>query len=253
MPEPFSTVVIPTYNEAENIEALLRELLALPENLRVVVVDDNSPDGTGDLVDRAAADSDRVVPLHRPGKQGMGTAHIAGFRKAMEMGSRLILSMDADFSHSPRHIPAMIQQMAGADLCIGSRYVWGGGVVGCSPWRIALSRGANLFARTMLGLKAHDCTAGFRCYRHAVLESLDLDTVFSDGYSFLIELLYRAQRRGFSVAEVPILFENRKLGASKISRGEILKAMYTVVRLRWPKLPWGRLPWGRRSAAAAGR
>lgn len=241
MPSPFATVVVPTYNEAENIEALVTELLALPQSPWIIVVDDNSPDGTDAILDRLGAASERVIPIHRPGKLGLGTAHIAGFKRALEIGSEFILSMDADFSHSPRYVPGLLGRMADADLCIGSRYVRGGGAAGCSRARVALSRWANMFARALLGLQATDCTAGFRCYRRDVLESIDLDSIFSNGYSFLIELLHRAQQRGFRVAEVPILFENRRRGTSKISRKEIAKAMYTVLRLRWPGLPWERL------------
>jgi dolichol-phosphate mannosyltransferase len=240
MPDELSSVVIPTYNEAENIRTLVGLLLDLPCDLRVIVVDDNSPDGTGRIVDELAASDSRVVPVHRPGKMGLGTAHIAGFHKALDMGSTLVLSMDADLSHPPSAVPALIAKMAEVDLCIGSRYVRGGGAVGCTGIRRALSYGANGFARVLLGLHAHDCTAGYRCYRRVVLETVGLDSVFSNGYSFLIELLYRAQRQGYRIGETPIIFENRRLGASKISRGEILKAMYTVLRLRWPGLPWDR-------------
>lgn len=233
-------VVIPTYNEAENIEPLVARLLALPLPLRVIVVDDNSPDGTGDIVDRLAAADGRVIPIHRPAKLGLGTAHIAGFRRALADGAQVIVSMDADFSHDPRYIPAMVDRMGACDLVIGSRYVRGGGTRFCTLPRKLLSWGANAFAKAMLGLRARDCTAGFRCYRREVLERVGLDEIFSEGYSFLIEMLYRTQRLGYRVGEVPIIFENRRRGASKVSRREIYRALYTVLRLRFRRLPWER-------------
>ncbi len=245
------TVVVPTYNEAENIEPLVRQLLALPLDLRVIVVDDNSPDGTGEIVDRLAAEDARVRPLHRPGKLGLGTAHIAGFKQALQEGASLVLSMDADFSHNPRYVPSMVEKMRECDLVIGSRYVRGGGTRHCTLPRRVLSWGANAFAKVALGLRARDCTAGFRCYRREVLERVGLDQIFSEGYSFLIEMLFRAQHLGYRIGEVPITFENRQRGASKISKKEILKAVYTVLRLRFHWLPWDRwVAWYRRRRAA---
>lgn len=242
-------VVIPTYNEAENIEPLVARLLALPLPLHVIVVDDNSPDGTGDIVDRLAAADGRVIPIHRPAKLGLGTAHIAGFRRALADGAQVIVSMDADFSHDPRYIPAMVDRMGECDLVIGSRYVRGGGTRYCTLPRRVLSWGANALARIMLGLRARDCTAGFRCYRREVLERVGLDEIFSEGYSFLIEMLYRTQRLGYRVGEVPIIFENRRRGASKVSRREIYRAVYTVFRLRFRRLPWER--WAARRGEGA--
>jgi glycosyltransferase involved in cell wall biosynthesis len=232
------TVIIPTYNEQENIEMLEAQLLALPTRAHVIVVDDNSPDGTGAIADRLAAESDgRVQVIHRPGKLGLGTAYIAGFKRALAERADLICTMDADFSHNPRYIPAMVDKVSqGHDLVIGSRYVPGGGASGCTFGRELLSWGANAFARTMLGLHAHDTTAGFRCYRREVLASLDLDEIKASGYSFLIEMLYGVQRRGWRVGEVPIIFENRRLGTSKISRDEIIKAVGTVLRLAWARI-----------------
>lgn len=232
------TVIVPTYNERENIEALLGQLFGLPLELNVVVVDDNSPDGTGALADAWAATSGgRLAVIHRPGKLGLGTAYVAGFKHALAAGADFICTMDADFSHNPRYIPAMLEKaVAGYDLVIGSRYVRGGGTRGCTLPRILLSWGANAFARLMLGLRAHDTTAGFRCYRRAVLESVGIDEIRSSGYSFLIEMLYRTQRRGWRVGEVPIIFDNRRLGTSKISQSEILRAMQTVLRLAWARL-----------------
>lgn len=226
-------VIVPTYNEKENLERLVTQLLALPVPVEVIVVDDHSPDGTGVIADRLADENPgRVHVVHRAGKLGLGTAYIAGFHQAIALHSDLIVTMDADFSHPPSAIPAMVNKMGeGYDLVIGSRYVPGGKAVECTLPRKILSWGANAFARFMLGLKAHDATAGFRCYRREVLESIDLDQVFSNGYSFLMEMLYKVQRKGWKVGEVPIVFLNRQHGTSKISRNEIYKALYTVLRL----------------------
>jgi len=228
-----TAVIVPTYNEKENVETLVTQLLALPVALRVIVVDDHSPDGTGEIADRLALEnSGRVDVIHRAGKLGLGTAYIAGFKQALAGGADLICTMDADFSHNPRYIPSLVDKIGqGYDLVIGSRYVRGGGASGCTFDRKLLSWGANAFARTVLSLNAHDTTAGFRCYRRAVLEGLGLDEIKASGYSFLIEMLYRVQRQGWRVGEVPIIFENRRLGTSKVSRGEITKALGTVLRL----------------------
>jgi len=231
-----NAVIVPTYNEKENVRLLVEQLLALPIEVHVIVVDDNSPDGTGVIADELAAGNPRVRVIHRPGKLGLGTAYIAGFKAALSMGAERILTMDADFSHHPRYVPHLVARSRDADLVIGSRYVRGGGTRSCTLPRKALSWGANAFTKMVLWLQAMDCTAGFRCYRREVLESIDLDTIFSNGYSFLIEMLYRVQRRGWRVAEVPIIFENRLRGASKISRQEILRAMYTVLRLGTERL-----------------
>lgn len=232
--EDLSTVVIvPTYNEADNIDDLITQLLALPQNLGVIVVDDNSPDGTGDKADQwALQEPGRVHVVHRPGKLGLGTAYIAGFRLALEeLDSSRVMTMDADFSHNPRFIPAMIELSQGKDVVIGSRYVSGGGSMNCTWKRIWLSKIANFVARGALGLQARDTTAGFRLYRREVLESIPLDQVFSSGYSFLVEMLFMCQRRGWDIGEVPIIFEDRRKGTTKISRNEVIKAQYTVARL----------------------
>ena len=232
------TVIVPTYNESENIKALVTQLLALPTGILVIVVDDNSPDGTGDIADRLAEENPgRIEVIHRAGKLGLGTAYIAGFQRALARGAGLICTMDADFSHNPRYIPDMVAKIdQGYDLVIGSRYVPGGGTSGCTFDRKLLSWGANAFARTVLGLRAHDTTAGFRCYRREVLESVQLDEIKASGYSFLIEMLHRVRRRGWQVGEVPIIFENRRLGTSKISQDEVIRAMGTVLRLGWARL-----------------
>jgi len=233
-------VIVPTYNEAENIERLVEQILEQPAPLHVVVVDDNSPDGTGCLADALAARHDRVQVIHRAAKLGLGTAYIAGFRRAIEGGYGYAITMDADFSHNPAYLPDLLAMMTRCDLAIGSRYVPGGATTGWPLPRKTLSWGANTFARLVLGLKAHDCTAGFRCYKVGVLQAIELDTIFSSGYSFLVEMVTRCERRGFAVGEIPITFDNRRLGSSKISRREILKSVYTVFRLRFSWLPWDR-------------
>ncbi len=224
-------VILPTYNERENIARLVPDLLALPNGVHILIVDDNSPDGTGQLADEFSSKHERVHVIHRAGKLGLGTAYIAGFKYALEVGFDCILTMDADYSHQPQYVPGLIAGIQSADLVIGSRYVSGGCVVDSPLARRLLSRGANLFARLVLGLHTRDCTTGFRCYRREVLESMDLDAIFSDGYSFLIETLYIVQQAGWKVTEVPIQFKDRRQGVSKISRAEIFKALYTVVRL----------------------
>lgn len=225
-------VIVPTYNEADNLDELITQLLDLPVHLGVIVVDDNSPDGTGDLADQwAAREPERVFVVHRPGKMGLGTAYIAGFRHAFALKAARIMTMDADFSHNPRYIPAMITLSEKKHVVIGSRYVPGGGAVNCTWKRVLLSKGANLFARTLLGLRARDATAGFRLYRREVLQSIPLDQIFSSGYSFLVEMLFLCQRRGWQIGEVPIVFEDRRKGTTKISRQEVFKAQYTLLRL----------------------
>jgi len=235
---PSIAVVVPTYNERENIESLVIQVLALPIDASVIIVDDDSPDGTGVIADRLAEEHPgRLEVVHRSGKLGLGTAHVAGFEQALSKDVELICTMDADFSHNPAYIPEIVERICqGYDLVIGSRYVEGGGTAGCTTSRKLLSWVANFFARATLGLSVHDATAGFRCYRREVLEEVDIGTIRADGYSFLIEMLYRVQRMGWQVGETPILFENRRQGVSKISRDEILKAVWTVVRLAGTRL-----------------
>ena len=230
-------VIVPTYNERDNIDILLDELLSLPVKVSVINVDDNSPDGTGEASDAwAVRYPDRVQVVHRAGKLGLGTAYIAGFKRAFEADFDRIMTMDADFSHHPRYIPSLIDLSRERDLVIGSRYVPGGGTLNCSARRKALSRGANTFAKVMLGLRAKDCTAGFRCYRREVLQAIDLDSIRSNGYSFLIEMIFYVQRRGFTIGEVPIIFEDRRRGTSKISQNEVFRALQTVERLSVQRL-----------------
>jgi dolichol-phosphate mannosyltransferase len=224
-------VIIPTYNEKENITDLVTRILALDIGASVIIVDDNSPDGTGQIAAALAEQDPRVSVIHRSGKLGLGTAYIAGFHQGLAQGADCLLTMDADFSHDPSYIPALVTLANHFHITIGSRYVPQGGVRNWELRRRFLSWGANAFARTLLGLKARDCTAGFRCYHREVLENIDLDTIFSSGYSFLVEMLFRCQRKGFTVGEIPIIFANRERGQSKISQREIYKAMYTVMRL----------------------
>lgn len=226
-------VIIPTYNEADNIIQLVEEVLSLPVEVGIIVVDDNSPDGTGRMADELAlVHPGRIYVVHRSGKLGLGTAYAAGIRLAMdELKAARIMTMDADFSHLPGYIPAMIGLSRERHIVIGSRYVPGGGTVKWPFWRKLLSWGANAVSRTMLGLQAHDTTAGFRLYHRQVLERVPPESILSSGYSFLVEMLFNCEKQGFQVGEVPILFEDRKRGESKISSNEIVRAMMTVFRL----------------------
>ena len=247
-------MIVPTYNEAENIETLVRQLRALPGDIHVLIVDDNSPDGTGQLADQLAQQDRGVQVLHRPGKLGLGSAYTAGFKSGLRQGYTFLCTMDADFSHDPALLPSLLTKAGqGYDLVIGSRYVAGGQIVGSTPARQWLSYSANWLAHTILGVNARDCTAGFRCYRYQVLETIDLDAIFSSGYSFLIEMAFYCQQAGFRIGEVPITFVNRRMGTSKISKNEIYKAFYTLIRLRTNALPWQQMDelyhrrWGRKA------
>ncbi len=225
-------LVIPTYNERDNIEKLCLEILDAVPGIQIVVVDDNSPDGTGDLLDAMSRQHPSIRPIHRPAKLGLGTAHIAGFNYALDNDACIILTMDADFSHQPRHLPKIIAAARTADVVIGSRYTNEGATVNF-PWhRRFISKGANLFAKRMLHLYALDCTSGYRAYRAQVLRSIDLKSIFSNGYSFLVEILYRCQEAGFEIVESPIEYVARVQGLSKISRSEIVNAFITIFRLK---------------------
>lgn len=229
-------VIIPTYNERENIVDLVHQILALPIDIQIIIVDDNSPDGTGKIADELAAKLPAVSVIHRPGKLGLGTAYIAGFKKGLAEGAERLITMDADFSHDPSYIPELVALANYYHITIGSRYVPEGGVLNWERHRRFLSWSANAFARTALSLKARDCTAGFRCYHREVLLNIELDRIFSNGYSFLVEMIFKCQRKGFTVGEIPIIFANRQRGKSKISQREIYKAMYTVLRLAVSRL-----------------
>ncbi|HEX9374600.1 MAG TPA: polyprenol monophosphomannose synthase [Roseiflexaceae bacterium] len=227
------TVVVPTYNERENIGALIPRVLDLPR-FRVLVVDDNSPDGTAGVVADLARAEPRVGLLSRPGKQGLGTAYIAGFRRALAEGAQFIFEMDADFSHDPGYLPELLAAAETRyDLALGSRYVRGGGTVHWGALRQMISRGGNIYARVILGLPVMDATGGYRGYRRRVLETVDLDRIRSNGYSFQIEMVYRTLRAGFQIGEVPIVFPDRRVGQSKMSRRIVLEALVTVWRLRF--------------------
>lgn len=227
-------VCIPTYNESENLDAIARAVLAADSRLDILVVDDSSPDGTGAIADRLAAANDRVHVLHRAGKEGLGRAYLDAFRWALERPYRYVLEMDADFSHDPKYLPAFLDEAeAGTDLVLGSRYVEGGGTVNWGLLRKIVSRGGSLYARSVLGLRIRDLTGGFKCFRRRVLESIDLSQIHSTGYAFQIELTYRALKKKFKVKEIPIIFEDRRVGHSKMSRRIMLEALTLVWKLRF--------------------
>ncbi len=228
-------LVLPTYNEAENVEEIVAAAVsALPQGSRVLVVDDGSPDGTGEIADRIAAAEPAVEVLHRTVKEGLGPAYIAGFRHALGAGAGLVLEMDADFSHDPADLPRLIAAVqGGADFAIGSRYVAGGGVAGWTAGRKLISRGGSAYARLLLGVDVRDLTGGFKCFRREVLEAIDLGTVESKGYAFQVEMTYRALRSGFRVVEVPIVFHDRRAGDSKMSRRIVAEAAWRVPLLRY--------------------
>ncbi len=226
-------VIIPTYNELENLLPICRAALDASPRVEVLVVDDNSPDGTGQRADELAAKEPRVHVLHRAKKEGLGRAYLAGFAWGLERDYALICEMDADFSHDPKNLPRFFAEIeGGADLVLGSRYVKGGGTVNWGVGRKLISRGGSLYARTVLGLKVRDLTGGFKCFKRETLRALALESVQSTGYSFQIELTYRAVRRGLKVVEVPILFEDRRVGQSKMSKKIFLEAAKMVWKLR---------------------
>lgn len=230
MPMPRAVICLPTYNERENLPRVLDALE--PFGAEVLVIDDNSPDGTGDLADRLA-DRDWVSVLHRERKEGLGPAYLAGFRRALSGDAEYVLEMDADLSHDPEAVPRLIEACVnGADVALGSRYVEGGGTENWGRGRRLVSAGGSLYARTLLGVDIRDLTGGFKCFRRAVLEQIDLEAVTSKGYAFQIELTYRALRAGFRVVEVPIVFVDRTHGTSKMSRTIFLEAVARVPLLR---------------------
>jgi dolichol-phosphate mannosyltransferase len=227
-------VILPTYNEAENLERIASAVLEqLPASGRVLIVDDNSPDGTGEIADRLADSSESIEVLHRERKEGLGPAYLAGFHVALDSGAELIIEMDADFSHDPAYLPTLIEATENADLAIGSRYVPGGGVTDWGPMRRFISRGGSRYARAVLGLPVRDLTGGFKCFRRRVLETINLDTIEARGYAFQVETTYRALRAGFRVVEVPIVFRDRREGNSKMSRAIIAEAMWRVPAMRF--------------------
>jgi dolichol-phosphate mannosyltransferase len=226
-------ICLPTYNERENLEPMVRALRALPlDDLHVLVIDDNSPDGTGEIADRLAADDDQVHVLHRERKEGLGPAYLAGFRRALELGAELVFEMDCDFSHDPADVPRLATATEDADLVLGSRYVKGGAVGNWGFVRRVISRGGSLYAQVLLQLGIRDLTGGFKCYRRAVLEQIDLDAITSLGYAFQIETTYRTLRAGFRVVEIPIRFIDREVGGSKMSKVIVVEAVWKVPLLR---------------------
>jgi dolichol-phosphate mannosyltransferase len=230
-------LVIPTYNEAENVAPIVRAVAQemtriAPGEHRILIVDDNSPDGTGTLADEIAQELEVVEVMHRSNKDGLGRAYIAGFEHALAGGAELVVEMDADFSHDPKHLGALLAAAEDADLVLGSRYVAGGAVRNWGVLRKLISRGGSMYARAVLGINVRDLTGGFKCIRRVVLETIDLKSLRADGYVFQIEVTYRAIRSGFRVREVPILFVDRTAGASKMSSMIALEAMLLVPRLR---------------------
>lgn len=233
-------VVTPTYDERDNLEPFLKGLFEHAPEVNVLIVDDASPDGTGELADAIAARDPRVRVVHRPGKMGIGSAYLQAFQWGLDEGYEVLVEMDTDLSHDPRHLPAMLAALRNADVVIGSRNVPGGGVEGWGPGRHLLSKGGSLYSRTLLGLRVRDLTSGFKAFRREVLQAIDLDQVQSEGYSFQIELTYRAVQKGFRVAEVPIVFVDRRAGQSKMSRRIFVEAVLMVPKLRLDAL-LGRL------------
>jgi dolichol-phosphate mannosyltransferase len=233
--DSFPVVIIPTYNEAANIGALLEAVLTLPARFHVLVIDDHSPDGTAGVVQDCQARAEyqgRIHLLERPGKLGLGTAYLKGFAWALERGYPKICEMDADFSHKPEDLPRLLEAAEGAGLAVGTRYMPGGGCEGWSRLRLILSRTANLYARIVTGIPLRDLTGGFKCYRREALAALRLPDIRSEGYAFQIETTAHVVRAGFKAAEVPIVFQERLHGKSKLSRGIVWEAIWTVLRLR---------------------
>ena len=231
-------LILPTYDEAENVEAFVAAARGkLPGSAQMLIVDDNSPDGTGEIADRLAEEHENVSVLHRPRKEGLGPAYVAGFRRALAGGAGLVLEMDSDFSHDPAYLPRLLDAAERADLVIGSRYVPGGGVSEWGALRRAISRGGSTYARLVLGVDVHDLTGGFKCFRREVLEAIDLDTIQARGYAFQVEMTYRAIQRGFKVVEVPIVFRDRQAGSSKMDRSIVAEAVWRVPLLRFSGRP----------------
>jgi dolichol-phosphate mannosyltransferase len=225
-------VIIPTYNESDNIERIVPIVLEKDPSIHVLIVDDNSPDGTGRIADSMSRENDRILVIHRQSKAGLGTAYLTGFKFALQKGYDLIFEMDCDFSHDPKYLPHFLQAIREADLVLGSRYISGVNVINWPMSRLLLSYFANVYSRIITGLKVKDATGGFKCFRRQVLEAIELDRVKSNGYSFQIEMSYRAWKKGFRIKEIPIVFEDRKEGQSKMSKKIVREAIWMVWRLR---------------------
>lgn len=233
MPQPQRALIIfPTYNERDNIEKIVHAVLPLDPRIHVLIVDDNSPDGTGEVADRLAEELDKVTVLHRPGKAGLGKAYIAGFKWAIERKFDFVIEMDADFSHSPEYLKDFLREIQNHDLVIGSRYISGVNVINWPMGRLLLSYYANVYTRIITGLPLRDATGGFKCFRREVLEAIDLDEVRSTGYSFQIEMSMRAWKKGFRITEIPIIFYDRVAGQSKMSKKIMREAIWMVWALR---------------------
>jgi dolichol-phosphate mannosyltransferase len=228
-------IIIPTYNERENITAIVEEVFRYAPQADILIIDDHSPDGTGEIADSLRERFPNIFTLHRPGKMGLGTAYVLGFKYALEHGYDLAFEMDADFSHDPRYLPDFFARIQEADLVIGSRYIPGGDTPNWSLLRRFISGGGNIFARIMLGLPVKDATAGYRCYRREVLTALDLDGITSQGYAFQVEMAYQTLQKGFRVREIPIIFVDRRVGQSKMSRKIFLEGFLYVMRARFGK------------------
>jgi dolichol-phosphate mannosyltransferase len=225
-------VIIPTYNEKENLEAIIQAVLRQDSQLNILIVDDNSPDGTGQIADRISHDNNKVHVLHRQRKMGLGQAYIAGFKYALEHKYDFVFEMDADFSHDPKYLPEFLKSMEMADLVLGSRYVRGVNVVNWPMSRLLLSYFANVYSRWITGVPVRDSTGGFKCYRREVLEKIQLDKIKSEGYSFQIETCFRAWKKGFRIKEIPIIFVERRAGHSKMSKRIVREAIWVVWKLR---------------------
>lgn len=227
-----SLIIIPTYNEKENIEAIISAIFTNNKEIDILVVDDSSPDGTGEIADRLSGQDHRVHVLHRQKKEGLGRAYIEGFRFALDKGYDYVFEMDADFSHNPKHINRFLEEIAAADLVIGSRYTSGVNVINWPMSRLLLSYFANLFAQIVTGLSIKDATGGYKCFRRSLIEALDLDTISSDGYSFQIEVNFKAWKMGYTIKEIPIVFYERQKGKSKMSSGIIREALWLIWKMR---------------------
>lgn len=231
-----AVVVVPTYNESENIEKLAEQVLSQDPGLSMLIVDDNSPDGTGALADQLAANNDRIKVMHRAGKMGLGSAYRAGFKYALAHGADYVVEMDADFSHDPEMLPVFLEKIKSYDVVVGSRYLNGVSVVNWPLRRLMLSYGASVYTRLITGMKLSDCTGGFKCFRRNVLEAIDIDRIRSEGYSFQIEMNFRCLEKGFTIGEVPIIFIDRHAGTSKMSKQIVREAVIMVWKLKFGSL-----------------
>ena len=233
---PKALVCIPTYNEIENIEKIIPKILSMDDEIEVLIIDDNSPDGTGDKVEEMMSENKRIHLIKRPGKMGLGTAYVEGFKYAIKNNFDLVFEMDADFSHDPNTIPSFLEAIKDNDLVLGSRYINGINVLNWPMKRLLLSYFANVYTKIVTGMKINDATGGFKCFRIEVLKSIDLDKIKSNGYSFQIEMTFKAWKKGFRIKEIPIIFMDRQLGTSKMNKKIIHEAIFMVWKLRFRSL-----------------